>query len=359
MAKLESQLQQSLFLRDGGMVPSDLALTFYLRVKRAIDYLVVGGKQAAKTARSGEVKSFDRLITITQLRALIAVGEQGSFLGAARHLGTAQPSVFRAAKELEKLAGFALYQKHARGVDLTEAASHLYRAAKLAFNELGIGLEELRAKGGVDRGRLFIGSLPLSRSAILPRAIDTLIEDYPQARIHIVDGAYGDLLNALRLGDLDIMIGALRDPPPFEDVAQVKLLDDLLGAYAHPSHPAHARSFGASELAQATWVVSRKGTPARDQFDAFFDSLDHEGAKDVIETSSLIMTRGLLQSGARLAVLSKNQAAEEVRLGTMAALPIDLKDKPRAIGFTTRADWHPSDLQARFVEILRQSAEPA
>ena len=53
------------------------------------------------------------------LRDLVAIAQQGSIRGAARHLGTVQPTLTRSLSELERELGTPLFERHSKGMILT------------------------------------------------------------------------------------------------------------------------------------------------------------------------------------------------------------------------------------------------
>ena len=124
-----------------------------------------------------------------------------------------------------------------------------------------------------DISEIRIGSLPLARSQILPEAINALTRKRPEVRVSVVDGPYGDLLHGLRHGRLDLIIGALRDPVPVNNVVQETLFEDALAVAARAGHPlAGSDRVTIPDLASYPWVVPEPGIPTREHFDALFGS---------------------------------------------------------------------------------------
>lgn len=159
IAKLEAAFGAKLFLRGRkGMAPTPAGDAVARRVDRALAILSAGCLKAAQRARAHRDTPFDLSVTAKQLRALVAMARHGSFSAAARDLGVAQPSLHRIARDLEHVAGFALYEKTSSGIALTPGARILDRAAKLTFAELRQAFDEVRAGGKPclrpDRGKL-------------------------------------------------------------------------------------------------------------------------------------------------------------------------------------------------------------
>src|ERR1700754_446826 len=69
-------------------------------------------------------------VTINQLRAFVAVFDQGSFSGAARTLNRAQSAISHAIKALESAFDVALFERHTRKAALTAAGRSLLPDAR-------------------------------------------------------------------------------------------------------------------------------------------------------------------------------------------------------------------------------------
>lgn len=359
IAKLEQKLAANLFVRtSSGMIATEAGRTMAHRSRRALDFLRTGA-DSIDNRRGSSFARFDQLVTGAQLRALIAVAEAGNFSLAARAVGISQPSLHRLARDLERLSGNELFVRTRLGIRLTQAAERLARFARLALAELQQGFDELAAARGIDTASVLIGTLPLARTSILPGAINSLVRERPEVRVRVVDGLYDDLLRDLRQGEIDVLVGALRNPPPIDDVVQTELFSDNLAIVARSGHPlAGKRRPTMRDLARYPWIAPRPPTPTRRHFEALFATAGMPVPAGLIEASSLILIRGLLIESNRLTMVSAHQVAVEVRHGLLTILRFDLENTQRPIGTTVRRDWQPTATQARFLELLEIMCKP-
>lgn len=354
--RLERDLDASLLVRQNrGFVPTECGALFQARAKTALEHL----HNAAMAAERGKARAnapLDRVVTAAQLRTLIAIAGAGSFTVAAKRLGLSQPTVHRAARGLEEAAGVAFFKATPVGVELTPAAQKFVLGAKLALAEIRQGLAEIGRAQGVERSRFVLGSLPLARTAIVPRAAHAMVSARPGMQVRVVDGRYDELLRSLREGDLDCMIGAMRDPPPAEDIVQEPLFGDALAIVAHPSHPlASLRGVTLEETLAYPWVAPPKTTPAGQYLYESLGIGQRPQTPVRVVSSSLVMVRGILAEGPYVSIISRHQVSVEERDGHIAVLDIDLKNNQRAIGLTTRAGWRPTESQAQFIQHLRDA----
>jgi DNA-binding transcriptional LysR family regulator len=356
IARLEKTAGERLFDRTkSGIFPTEAGRQFVVRIERALQKLKALQNEIDP---GGSSEPLYRRTTSTQLRALIAVVENGGFTLAARELGRSQPSVYRSARDFERLCGRELFRRTGTAVEPTAIASAMARSASLAFAEIQQGFEEIDELHGRMQGCVKVGCLPLARTSLLPTSITRLLERHPSARMKVVDGPYNELLHALLHGRIDLVIGALRQPRPTNQVIQEALFDDPLSIVVRRGHPLLSRDLpDVSELAKLDWIVPREGTPARDHFTAFFAGHGIAPPTRLIECSSLVTTRGLLLQSDRAALLSVRQARLDVDSGQLATLSDPLPGTERTIGLTYRRDWQPTTVQREFIDAVRHASQ--
>ncbi|ADZ90118.1 LysR family transcriptional regulator [Marinomonas mediterranea] len=361
IAKLEKQLGANLFERHSdGMYPTKSGSIWQNRVTRAIEHLQLATQHILQEAQGRDAvhKNILAQISTTQLKALVAVCEAQNFSIASRNLGISQSSVHRAARDLERLLDITLFEKNSLGIGATAAAKELSKATKLAFNELKQGVSEIHALQYRDVSTIDIGSMPLARTTILPKSILRFNETHNDVNVRVIEGPYQDLLHHLRQGDIDMILGALRDPLPADDVIQEALWHPPLSIVARHGHPLFEKGeVSAIDLADYAWVVPGEGTPTRQAFENLFSEADIERPKRIIESSSQILIRELLLESDRLTLISAAQIEREININLLRVLPFELEHTRRPIGLCVRKNWLPTTTQSHFLSMLREVAE--
>jgi DNA-binding transcriptional LysR family regulator len=354
IAKLEDQLGLRLFERGpAGMAATPAGARLTERIEAG-----AGAMAAAFAAiRGGSKGGFGgaaNLVTMSQVRALLALAAAGSFVDAAQASQLSQPSLHRAVRDVERLSGVTLVERRGRGVRLTGAGQRLARGFSLAVGEIQAALDELGALSGVDGGRIRIGAMPLARSHLLPVAIARFHKASPAISIDVEEGPHGELIERLRDGRLDFLIGALRDPSPGPDVAQEALFDDRLVVVARAGHPlTRERAPGPRQFAAFPWVIARHGTPLRAVWKGLFEEAGVTVPAAPIACGSVTTIRALLGESDFLTLLSPQQVQSELGAGLLATIGGPIESTRRPIGLTCRADWRTTAAQAEFLALLR------
>jgi LysR family transcriptional regulator of gallate degradation len=356
IAKLEVILNTSLFDRcNDGMFVTKSGKVFALRLQRAIDILLSGLKDTIRFrgTKGSQPSYLLKILTTTQLRALIAVSDAQNFSIASRNLNVSQSSLHRAARELESLLEVVLFEKTSTGITLSKAAIVLTKASKLAFSEIAQGQDEINSIDDQEIGQIVIGSMPFARTSVLPDTIIKFSDQFPYFKIKVNDGPYDDLLNYLRQGDIDVLIGALRFPVLAGDVIQKEIFTSPVEVVARTNHPlCRVDHVAIEELKEYPWVIPKIGTPTRTVFESVFNEKGIGTPQRLIETGSQILIRGLLLGSDRLTMISKHQIQHELDMNILKLIPYKLDNHFRAIGVTVRRGWKPTATQIVFINML-------
>ncbi len=143
---------------------------------------------------------------LRHLRYFIAIAEERSFTGAAERLWVAQPGLSTQMRRLEAELGVQLFERHPRGIDLTQAGELFLERARVAVSAAAVALAT-----GRDLEAGVIGSLRLglAAGARWPLASELLMRfgrERPGVELTVVE-AYGRTLwRDLRAGRLDALI---------------------------------------------------------------------------------------------------------------------------------------------------------
>lgn len=172
----------------------------------------------------------------TLLRAFVATADAGAMSRAARRLGISQPSLTVQIQRLEQHLGAPLFDRHGRGVALTDIGKALYPRARRILDEVRATEEALRRDVAEGFGTLMVGAIPTVAPYVLPTALERLRVRHPDVRIELREDYSAVLAELLHDGALDVAIAAL--PYAFEHLEIESLGTDALLVAVPTTHPA-------------------------------------------------------------------------------------------------------------------------
>jgi DNA-binding transcriptional LysR family regulator len=350
MNTLEQSVGGRLFDRSPqGVRPTDIGQRTGVRLERALEHVSIGLLEAGASSTSTELAALARSVTATQLRAVSEVVAAGGIAAAARTAGTTRATLHRPLRQLEGLLGIPLLEATSHGIRPTRAAGRLARRVRLAESEWQQACAEMAAASGDEKGATVIGAMPLARSVIVPATVLAFAQQFPRHRVEVLDGPYESMLEALRDGRADWLIGALREVVT-ADVVQEALFDDPLAIIARAQHPlAIGQEISAADLSAQSWVAPRSGSPLRRRFDQLIGA---RGAVEPIECNSLMAARSILLASDRLMLSSTHQVRHELNTGVLAVVHHPFGRLTRTIGITRRRDWDPTPTQRVMLDLL-------
>ena len=145
-------------------------------------------------------------VELRHLRYFVAIAEERSFTRAAERLWVAQPGLSTQIRRLEAELGVKLFDRHTRGVELTEAGELFLRRARTALTAA-----DLAAATGSDLHAGLLGSLLLgiATEAWWRPATELLSQftrERPGVELTLIEGYGGTLWRDLRDGRLDALL---------------------------------------------------------------------------------------------------------------------------------------------------------
>jgi len=121
-----------------------------------------------------------------KLRIFHAVASAGSFTHAGQMLALSQSAVSRQISALEEEINTPLFQRHARGLTLTDEGELLYGAVSDVLTRLGQAEEALKNAQSAPRGSLKVtSSHGLGTYWLLPR-MEEFIQQFPELQVHLM-----------------------------------------------------------------------------------------------------------------------------------------------------------------------------
>lgn len=144
------------------------------------------------------------MLDMRRLETLLAVASSGSFAGAADALCFTPSAVSQQMSALERATGVVLFERGARGVELTMAGQALREHAEAVVDRVVEAESELQVLGGLADTRMRFGSFSSATGAFAGEAFQRFAELYPDAETSFVDGEPFEVLALLGQNELDL-----------------------------------------------------------------------------------------------------------------------------------------------------------
>lgn len=158
-----------------------------------------------------------------KLRIFHVVASSGSFTHAGEKLFLSQSAVSRQIRSLEESLNTVLFNRHARGLSLTDEGETLFKTAEEVVSKIFITEQQLIEGTDVPRGELKITTTSSFGSTWMMNHIRTFIEKYPEIHVQLlVDDRDLDLTT--RQADVAIR---------FHTAHQLDLIQKQVGIFHH------------------------------------------------------------------------------------------------------------------------------
>ncbi|MFF7939876.1 LysR family transcriptional regulator [Nocardia gamkensis] len=289
--------------------------------------------------------------SVSGLRVVREAAACGSFSTAAENLGYTQSAVSRQIALMERAAGRALFERHARGVRPTAAGHVVLRHADVILAELEQARHDISHLAARPAGRLRLGAFSTAMAALVPRAIATTAARDRQLRISLREGLGPRLLTAVARGRLDLAVVTSPDTVP-SGVEIEPLVDDPLLVAVASTHPlARATSATPELLRDERWIAGSQ-EPSATLLGAWRDP----GREPEIAfvARDWFAKLGLVAAGLGVTVVPG--IAVPVLPPTIALLRIDHPAAVRRTVLAHRGDRETVESRGMFAEALRDRA---
>jgi len=274
-----------------------------------------------------------------QLLLLIALDDYRNIHRAAEELHMTQPAASKQVKDLEEMLDVRLFERLPRGMEPTIYGETMIRHARMALTSLALAHDDIVALKAGLAGQVEVGVIMTPAMALLPRAIARIKEQAPLLRIGVQLESSNVLLDKLKHGPLDFMIGRILEKEDSTGLIYEELTEEPACAVVRPDHPLlDSKNLTLEELVGRPWILPPPGSILRHRFDMMFLRAGLQPPVNVVDTTALLLVTALLQQTDALHVMPQEVAQYYASLNVMRILPIDLPCKMDAFGIIRQQD---------------------
>ncbi|KQW61710.1 MULTISPECIES: pca operon transcription factor PcaQ [unclassified Ensifer] len=296
-------------------------------------------------------------VKFRHLQTFVEVARQKSVMKAAELLHVSQPAVTKTIRELEEVLGVAVFEREGRGIKITRYGEVFLRHAGAALTALRQGLDSVSQERSGDGVPVRIGALPTVSTRIMPKAMSLFLKEDTGARIKIVTGENAVLLEQLRVGDLDLVVGRLAAPEKMTGFSFEHLYSEQVVFAVRAGHPLLSGAQSAfAHLGDYPVLMPTRASIIRPFVEHFLIANGIPGLPNQIETVSDAFGRAFVRASDAIWIISAGVVASDIEDGTLAVLPIDTSETKGPVGLTMRADSIPSLPLSILMQTIREAA---
>lgn len=290
---------------------------------------------------------------------LAELGRHGSIMHAAEAANLTQPAASKLLGELEHALGVQLFERLPRGVSPTWFGEVMIRRAGAALAEMDAAHQEVIALMSGLGGRAAVGAVLTPSASLVPQAVNLLKARQPRVLVSISVDSSKLLVQRLRGGELDIVVGRIHDTQAAAELHFEPVTDEPHCLVVRAGHPLlQLGQLGLADLAAQGWIVPPAGSILRERLGATFLSAGLEPPADTVEAVALPVVARLLTGSDMLVALPLELVEPYLQSGLLAVLPFDLGLRMDLYGIITRRGHQLSPGAAAMLAALREvSAE--
>jgi molybdate transport repressor ModE-like protein len=143
---------------------------------------------------------------LEKLRLFLVILEEGSLRRAADRLRISQSAITRQIQALELELGGQVLERTSAGVRPTNGGAVLAERAKALLADYDSTMAEVRRLNRGESERLRIGYIASAVQEYLGPALAVLRRDYPKLKVKMLDQTPGEMIIALRRGEIDLAL---------------------------------------------------------------------------------------------------------------------------------------------------------
>jgi LysR family pca operon transcriptional activator len=286
-------------------------------------------------------------VQFRHLNTFVEVARQKSVGRAAEVLRVSQPAVSKTLRELEAAVGVKLVERDGRGIRVTRSGDVFLQHAGESLIAMRRGIDSVARTQAALQPQLRVGALPTVAARVMPVAIRRFLAANANVPVKIVSGENTVLLEQLRSGELDLVVGRLAAPDQMKGLNFSHLYAEQVVFAVRPGHPLlAAEAFDFSRIREFTVLMPTRNSVIRPFVDRFLIAHGIGNLSEEIETVSDAFGHGMLRHADAIWIISEGVIALDRMAGDIAVLPIDTSETRGAVGLTTRADVASSPMVA-------------
>lgn len=290
---------------------------------------------------------------LRQLRAFVAVAEEGSFTLAARKIFVTQSAVSHSLRTLEEQLSCRLLDRTGKRITVTAEGELLLRRSKRVIFELEQASRDLDGLRRWGQTRIRIGAPHSLCHFLVPSVLREFRDCFPRCEPIIEAGDTTLLLDRLSGSELDIVVG-LKPRGRGEDGYR-PMFNDRLALVVSPFHPWAVDGASFSEtIHDHQFIIYAKATETHRLIEEWLDQKGGRGKKPLV-LGDMQAIKEMAKLGIGVGIVAPWVAARELAEGSLKIVSIDEPGIEREWGVFHSPRREPSLVEEAFIGLCEMA----
>jgi len=289
-------------------------------------------------------------MNLNQLKIFYLSAKLGSLSAAARTLNITQPAVTKGIQRLQEYYEIKLVNRFGKKLALTDAGDALYEIAEKIFELEKNAEESIRDFKQRKKGHIRIHASESFGAYYLPSIIDPFSKSNPNIRISINILPNEQVVESV--ANLNNDLGFISYPIEHKKVLIREILEDRLVIIVPPDHAfARKKYLTPRDLNGQNMIIHEKGSTPQRVIDEFIKK-NKISIFIPMELSSNRAIKKAVEDGTGIALISRNVASEEIKIGRLIAISLSGRAIKRKFYLVHHKDKYISESLGRLIEMV-------
>lgn len=292
-------------------------------------------------------------------RIFLEVAKTGSISKAASSLFVSQPSISYSIKMLEEELKCKLFNRTAKGTELTIDGEKLLFYVEGAFNMINAGCKTVKDSENMISGEIRVGVPTHIGIFLLSKYIQKFIEKYPGIKFTIVNRATSEMVDMLEKRNLDFIVDSYPIDSNRKDIVLYKLIEvsNCFVCNEKYKNIVNEGIINIEDIQKYPLLLPPKITSTRKALESKLkDRIDNLEAIIDVPTTEVMLE--LVKKGLGIGYFTKESVQKYIDSGRLYEIPVDV-ELPKTDICIAYVDNFLANAPKKFIEMLNSEIKSA
>lgn len=292
-------------------------------------------------------------------RIFLEVAKTGSISKAASSLFVSQPSISYSIKMLEEELKCKLFNRTAKGTELTIDGEKLLFYVEGAFNMINAGCKTVKDSENMISGEIRVGVPTHIGIFLLSKYIQKFIEKYPGIKFTIVNRATSEMVDMLEKRNLDFIVDSYPIDSNRKDIVLYKLIEvsNCFVGNEKYKNIVNEGIINIEDIQKYPLLLPPKITSTRKALESKLkDRIDNLEAIIDVPTTEVMLE--LVKKGLGIGYFTKESVQKYIDSGRLYEIPVDV-ELPKTDIYIAYVDNFLANAPKKFIEMLNSEIKSA